>query len=76
MDGNDTLKTRLQRQRGILLTIVAIIFGLAGLVLFIIVYYSTEEATRKFAYDLLKVWMGALIGIVSSMGTYYFTGED
>ena len=63
------------KQRAVLLWITSAVFGLAGMVLLNITFCSTEEATLTFAYDLLKVWMGALIGLVSSMGTYYFAGE-
>lgn len=61
-----------EKQREYFVKIFAFFFAIVGVILLIISVYGPDEAIRTASMDFFKLWLGALISIVSTIVTYYF----
>jgi len=61
------------KQRRWLVYSFTFLFAVAGLFFYCIIVASQDEAIKKFAFDMSRLWLGALISLISSIGTYYFS---
>jgi hypothetical protein len=63
-------------QRQYFVYIFVFFFAITGIALLVISIASGDSVIRSSAMDLFKLWLGALISIVSIMCTYYFRDDD
>lgn len=69
-------KMRKIKEKDFFNKIFAFLFALSGVSLLAISIWSGDIAIRSSAMDFFKLWLGALISIVSVMCTHYYRDSD
>lgn len=61
-----------EKQREIFVKVFVIFFSAIGVILLSIATFSSNSDISSTSMDLFKLWLGALISVVSVIVTYYF----
>ena len=71
---DDTSRTRTEkiRQRQFCVHVFVFFFAITGIALLAISVADGDSVIRSSAMDFFKLWLGALISIVTIMVAYYF----